>query len=111
MITRLVVVLRGTTNEFIGRDVYPGTEGNRCGQLKLRALELRPAVLLAREKLSPLQERNVMGLASGCYRFLDDFKAALPLAQRRVVLEQELAGPRSLRHAQALQSCARCRVG
>ncbi len=32
-----------------------------------------------------------------------DFKAALPLAQRRVVLEQELADLRLLRHAQALQ--------
>jgi tetratricopeptide (TPR) repeat protein len=41
-------------------------------------------------------------MASGCYRALDDFKAALPLAQRRVVLEQELAGPRSLGHTQAL---------
>ncbi len=58
--------------------------------------------MLAREKLSPLQERNVLWLASGCYRFLDDFKAALPLAQRRVVLEQELAGPRSLGHAETL---------
>ncbi len=44
-----------------------------------------------------------MLLASGCYRCLLDFKTALPLVQRWVVLEQELAGPRSLRHAQALQ--------
>jgi tetratricopeptide (TPR) repeat protein len=41
-------------------------------------------------------------LASSCYLYLCDFKAALPLVQRGVVLEQQLAGPRSLGHAQAL---------
>jgi tetratricopeptide (TPR) repeat protein len=67
------------------------------------ALELVRPFLLAREKLSPQQERNVMLVAIGCYRALLDFKAALLLAQRFVVLEQQLAGPRSLRHAKVLQ--------
>jgi tetratricopeptide (TPR) repeat protein len=72
--------------------------GNYRGALKL----LRP-FFLAREKLSPQQERNVLVLTSGCYCLLLDFKAALPLVQRWVVLDQQLAGPRSQRHAKALQ--------
>jgi hypothetical protein len=71
--------------------------GNYRGALKL----LRP-FLLAREKLSLQQELAVVGVASGCNRYLCDFKAALPLAQRVMVLEQQLAGPRSLGHARAL---------
>jgi hypothetical protein len=55
------------------------------------ALELVRPFLLAREKLSPLQERDVSVVASDCYRLLLDFKAALPLAQRFGVLEQEPA--------------------
>ncbi len=37
------------------------------------------------------------------YRGLLDFKAALPSAQRLVVLAQQLFGPRSVGHAQALK--------
>jgi tetratricopeptide (TPR) repeat protein len=75
------------------------------------ALELVRPFLLAREKLSLLQERNVVVVASSCYRCLSDFKAALPLAQRCVVLEQQLAGPRQLRHAQALKQLSLVQSG
>jgi hypothetical protein len=42
---------------------------------------------------------------------LCDFQAALPLAQRGVVLEQQLAGPRSLGHAQVLQELCMVQSG
>jgi tetratricopeptide (TPR) repeat protein len=90
----------------VAQAVKEHTAGNYRGALEV----LRP-FLLAREKLSPLQERNVVGVAIGCYRALLDYKAALPLVQRGVVLEQQLAGPRSLRHAQALQELCMVQSG
>jgi tetratricopeptide (TPR) repeat protein len=87
-----------SVDEAVAQAVKERSAGNYRGGLEL----LRP-FLIAREKLSPQQECSVVGLASGCYRALQDFKAALPLAQRCVVLEQQLAGPRSLRYAHALQ--------
>ncbi len=60
---------------------------------------MRP-FLLARGKLSPLQ---VWRWRVDVTRALLYFKAALPLAQRVVVLEQKLADPRSLGHAEALE--------
>jgi tetratricopeptide (TPR) repeat protein len=42
-------------------------------------------------------------LLSGCCCRLLDYKAALPHAQRRLILEQQLHAPRSLEHAHALE--------
>ena len=70
--------------------------GNYRGAVAL----LKP---LLKDKLSPQQELDVAMWLSGCYRFLEDSKAALPHAERWVVLVQELHGPRSLDHAQALK--------
>ncbi len=39
-------------------------------------------LLRAKEKLSPQQELGVVDGLSNCYRFLHDFKAALPHKQR-----------------------------
>ena len=66
------------------------------------AVALLLPLLRAKDKLSPRQEYHVVNCLSQCYRFLRD-KAALPHAQRLVVLTQELFGPRSLGHALALQ--------
>jgi tetratricopeptide (TPR) repeat protein len=95
-----------SVGEAVAQAVKEFNAGNYRGALEL----LRP-FLLAREKLSPQQELAVVGVASECYRFLLDFKAALPLAQRCVVLAQQLAGLRSLRHAQALQELCVVQTG
>ncbi len=42
------------------------------------ALALLVPLLRAKEKLSPQQELEVVSWLSACYRFMRDFKAALP---------------------------------
>ena len=44
-----------------------------------------------------------MSCLSNAYRLLCEFKAALPHAERKLVLAQDLDGPRSLGHAMALE--------
>jgi hypothetical protein len=44
------------------------------------AVALLLPLLRAKEKLSPQQERKVVRLLSDFYRFVDDYKAALPRA-------------------------------
>jgi hypothetical protein len=46
-----------------------------------------------------------------CYRCLHDFKAALPYAQRGVVLAQQPFGPRSRGHAEALKGLCIVQAG
>ncbi len=64
-----------------------------------------------RKKLSPQQEYEAVVGLGGCYRFLDDFKAALPHVARAVVLAQLLYGPRSLGHAKALKELCMVQAG
>ncbi len=52
-----------------------------------------------------------MRCASDCYRFLLDFKAALPLVQRLVALEQQLHGPRSVSHTKVLHGLCLVHMG
>jgi hypothetical protein len=69
------------------------------------ALALLLPLLRAKEKLSPLQELKVVKWLSDCYRFLDDYKAALPHQQRVLVVTKQLCGARSKEHAVALKGC------
>ncbi len=89
----------GSVDATIVRSLMEFDAGNYRGAVALLEL-LRPR---AKEKLSPQQECNVVGWLSTCYRFLDDFKAALPHAQRLLALQQQLHGPRSWQHAEALK--------
>jgi hypothetical protein len=66
------------------------------------ALALLVPLLRAKEKLSPQQELKVVRRLSNCYRFLYDYKTALPHAQRGLVLTKQLFGARSKEHAMAL---------
>ena len=65
----------------------------------------------AKDKLSPQQEVLVVHWLSACYRALVDHKAALPHAERKLVLAQELFGPRSWGHARALQGLCMVHMG
>jgi tetratricopeptide (TPR) repeat protein len=76
-----------------------------------RALALLLPLLRAKVKLSPQQELDVVDGLSNCYRFLDDYKAALPHKQRGLVLTKQLFGARSREHAWALQWLCRVRGG
>ncbi len=67
------------------------------------ALALLLPLLRAEKKLLPQQELGVMGCLSNCYRFLGNFKAALPHVRRELVLTKQLFGARSKEHAWALQ--------
>ena len=68
-------------------------------------------LLRAKDKLSPRQEYHVVNCLSQCYRFLRDDKAALPHVERKLVLAQNLFGPRSLGHAGALQGLCMVHMG
>jgi hypothetical protein len=74
--------------------------GNYRGMVVLLEPLMHPR---SKEKLSPQQECGVVAWLSESYRALGDLKAALPLAQRWVALDQQLHGPRSRRHARALK--------
>ena len=63
---------------------------------------VEPLLPLLRAKLSPQQECIVVRLLTIAYPRLEDFEAALPHAQRYVVLEELLHGARSRDHAVAL---------
>jgi tetratricopeptide (TPR) repeat protein len=89
-------VRRTSVDETIGQAEKARDAGNYRGAVSL----LQP---LLKEKLSPQQERDVVMWLSSCYRSLNDYKAALPHAQRGVVLVQEVHGSRSLNHALALK--------
>jgi tetratricopeptide (TPR) repeat protein len=73
--------------------------GNYRGAVALLEPLLRPP---AKEKLSPQQERGVVGSLTAHHNALGDYKAALPHAQRLLALEQQLHG-RSRQHAEALK--------
>jgi hypothetical protein len=79
--------VRGSVDETIEQARKELDAGNYRGAVALLEPLLRPR---AKEKLSPQQECDVVGLLSSCYRFLDDDKAALPHAQQRLALEQHL---------------------
>ena len=66
------------------------------------AVALMLPLLRAKDKLSPRQELTVAHWLSTSYRFLGDYKVALPHVQRVLVLAQEVFGPRSPGHAVAL---------
>jgi tetratricopeptide (TPR) repeat protein len=91
---------RDATQDVLERAVKEINAGNyRAGVELLRPL-LQPK---RKQKLSPQQEHEAVSCLGVCYRALLDFKAALPYAQRLVVLAQQLLGPRSVGHAQALK--------
>jgi tetratricopeptide (TPR) repeat protein len=81
--------------------------GNYRGCVELLRQLLQPK----REKLSPQQEFEVVACLGSCYRALLDLRAALPHAQRCVVLAQQLFGPRSVGHAQALKGLCLVQTG
>jgi tetratricopeptide (TPR) repeat protein len=82
--------------------------GNYRGAAELLRPLLRPK---AKEKLSLQQERDAVSLLSDCYRFLNDYKAALQHEQRNVELVQRLHGTRSLQHARALKGLCMVHAG
>ena len=82
--------------------------GNYRDGVELLLPFLRPK---HKDKLSPQQELDVVVWLGACYRRLGDSKAALPHAQRHVVLEQQLSGPRSLGHAMALKGLCMVHTG
>jgi tetratricopeptide (TPR) repeat protein len=76
----------------------------RTGNYKGAIALLQPLLRLRQKaKLSQSQENDVVSWLCNCYRSLFDFKAALPHAQRSLVLAQELFGPRSAGYADALK--------
>ena len=83
-------------DEVIKKAKKESDAGNYRGAVAL----LQP---LLKHKLSPQQKMSVVAWLGACYHRLDDFKAALPHAQRQVVLAKQLHGARSLPHARALQ--------
>ncbi len=96
---------RDATKDVLERAEKELNAGNyRAGVELVRPL-LQPK---RNEKLSPQQEYQAVACLGSCYGYLLDFKAALPHAQRAVVLAQQLFGPRSVNHAQALNGCAWC---
>jgi hypothetical protein len=92
--------VRGYVDETLEQAVKEFKAGNYRGAVALLRPLLRPR---AKEKLSLQQECGVVAWLSACYRFLGDYKSALPLAQRQVALEQQLHSPRSRQHAVALK--------
>jgi tetratricopeptide (TPR) repeat protein len=92
--------VRASVDETIGQAVQEFKAGNYRGAVALLEPLLRPP---AKEKLSPQQERDVVMWLSDRHRFLGDYKAALPHTQRLLALEQQLHGPRSRQHAEALK--------
>ncbi len=92
--------VRGSVDETLGQAAKEYKAGDYRGAVALLEPLLRPR---AKEKLSPQQESNVVGWLSTCYRFLFDFKAALPHVQRLLALEKQLHGPLSLQNATALK--------
>jgi tetratricopeptide (TPR) repeat protein len=95
-------------NETVAQAVREHQTGNYRGGLALVLPLLRGK---AKEKLSPPQERDAVKCASDSYRLLLDCKAALPYAQRLVALEQQLHGPRSMEHADALHKLCMVHAG
>jgi tetratricopeptide (TPR) repeat protein len=87
------------------QDVLERAEKERdAGNYRAGVELVRPLLQAKRkEKLSPQQEHDAAALLGDCYRLLHDFKAALLLVQRGVVLSQQRFGPRSEGHAQALK--------
>jgi hypothetical protein len=83
--------VRNGADETIAQAQKEHQTGNYRGGLALLLPLLQGK---AKEKLSSQQESDAVLWASGCYRFLRDFKAASPHAQRLVALEQQLHGPR-----------------
>jgi tetratricopeptide (TPR) repeat protein len=72
---------------------------------------LAPFVGPNKRKLAPQQERDVVDWLSTCYRFLDEYEAALPHAQRRLELALQLDRPRSRGHAGALEELSDVQTG
>ena len=92
--------VRTSMDDAVAQATKEYSAGNYRGVVELLLPFTRPK---QREKLSPQQELDVVMTLTGCYRCLLDFKAALPYAERHVVLEQQLHGPRSLERALALK--------
>jgi hypothetical protein len=59
--------------------------------------------LVASETEPVARQMAVVDSLSDCYHFLNDYKAALPHAQRGLVLAKQLFGARSKEHAQSLK--------
>jgi tetratricopeptide (TPR) repeat protein len=97
---------RGSVNKAIRAAQKEFEAGNYRG-----ALALLLPLLRAKEKLSPQQEIEVVNWLNICYRFLDDYKAALPHKQRGLVLTKQLFGARSKEHAWALQGLCMVHTG
>jgi tetratricopeptide (TPR) repeat protein len=100
--------VRDAVDEVLVRAEKELVAGNYRGCVELLQPLLRPK---RKEKLSPQQEYVVVARLGCCYRFLGDFKAAFPHTQRRVVLAQQLGGPRSDIHAEALKGLCMVQAG
>jgi hypothetical protein len=99
---------RDATEDVLERAEKEHDAGNYRAGVELLRLLLRPK---RKEKLPAQQEYQAVARLSDCYRCLLDFKAALPHVQRWVVLAQQLFGPRSDGHAQALKGLCMVQAG
>jgi tetratricopeptide (TPR) repeat protein len=68
------------------------------------AVALLLSLLQGKDKLSPWQELNAVTCLIHCNIPMLDYKVALPYAERKLALAQQLMGPRSQGHAQALKA-------
>src|SRR3990167_5308408 len=83
-------------------------EGNYKSVISL----LEPLLKGKKKKtLSPSQERDAVGLMSTAFRFLHDYKSALPHAKRYLQLEIQVCGKGSKEHAIALQEVGLVETG